>query len=505
MGYVVAKYLRISIQDASTGSLSIPAQRAILDRFISEMPCKDLQILEFVDDGYSGTNTERPGLQAMLAEVMAGGIDCILVKDFSRLGRNTIDTGYFVEQVFPLYKVRFVAVTDAYDSASQSVSAEETFKMFVSEVYSFDLARKIRSARAELARRGESVTKNCAFGYRLNAQRQMEEDPQAAATVRRIFQLALLGESHTAIQRRLYEEKRPRPSVYKKYKKAKHDAEGSPFHWGTSVIRAILHNEQYVGTYLAGKSSTREVGSRHRIALPESQWIRIPGHHPALVSQEDFDRVQALLAARAIPDAYSQPMPTKTTSSKKAELQKPVSSLKGKAFCAICGHVLQMNTTQNPSFFCRYTRPFPDMPCHGLSISTQELEQAVLEALKEHAGKLSMRPHHREGMDNSEIGEPVSRHGLVVIYEQLLAGELSPTEYAEMRAGLSEDRQVWHTAHRPSNMSFQKRDEPIEQALLNESLASLPLNIEVVEAFIEKVLVHHNGHTEICWKHKTAA
>jgi DNA invertase Pin-like site-specific DNA recombinase len=271
MGYVVAKYLRLSIEDERTGSMSIENQRLMLDKHIAKN-FENPEILEFTDNGFSGTSFERPGVQQLLELVRQGAVNCIAVKDFSRFGRDSIETGYFVEQVFPLYRVRFIALGDGYDSDENKNGAgiDVMFKFLINEMYSRDLSVKIRSAKHEKMRRGEAVSKNCAFGYKLNDKRRMVVDAPAAETVRRIFALASEGITPARIAEILRLDKKP------------------------AGIRKILSDERYIGTYVAGKTKSLDVGSKKRLAVPESEWVKIPGHHEAIVSAALFAAAQGV-------------------------------------------------------------------------------------------------------------------------------------------------------------------------------------------------------------------
>ena len=139
--YVIAKYIRLSLDDAKTDSMSIENQRLLIDRYIAELGLSDASVIEFVDNGYSGTNFERPAVQELLELVRAGKINCIMVKDFSRFGRNAIETGYFIERVFPLFHVRFISVSDGFDSAEHAGDTggmEVAFKFLMHEYYGCD-------------------------------------------------------------------------------------------------------------------------------------------------------------------------------------------------------------------------------------------------------------------------------------------------------------------------------------------------------------------------------
>lgn len=215
--YVIAKYIRLSIEDAVTESLSIPHQRRLLDEYIEGMDIHGATVLEFVDNGYTGTNYERPAVQELLTLVQSGGVDCILCKDFSRFGRNAVETGYFVDQVFPLYQTRFISVSDGFDSDDHKEDTggiDIAFKHIIHEQYSRDLSIKVKSAKRQQMARGENIVKNAIYGYRKGANGRWEIDDTAAEVVRTMYRLALDGLPPAKIRDRLCTVKIPTPREY---------------------------------------------------------------------------------------------------------------------------------------------------------------------------------------------------------------------------------------------------------------------------------------------------
>jgi len=186
----------------------------MLNCFIEER-FPDADVIEFVDNGYSGTNFNRPGIKALLSLSQKGEVDGIVVKDFSRFGRNCIETGFYIEKFFPLTGVRFIALGDGYDSVDNAEGICDLgtmFKFLTNELYSRDLSEKIRSAKAATMRRGECARNDCPYGYTLTATRTLELDPGAADVVWRIFALASAGKSTGQIRAALQESKIPTPA-----------------------------------------------------------------------------------------------------------------------------------------------------------------------------------------------------------------------------------------------------------------------------------------------------
>ena len=186
--YVIALYIRLSVEDFKTESLSIPNQKLILREKAMSLPEWDnSEILEFIDNGHTGTNFERPAVQELLTMVQAGKINCIIVKDLSRFGRNSIETGYFIERVFPLYHTRFISVSDDFDTANfkgDTGGIDIAFKYLISECYSRDMSMKTKSAKYAKMRRGEYQSVICPYGYRKSADGRMEPDEDVARMCR---------------------------------------------------------------------------------------------------------------------------------------------------------------------------------------------------------------------------------------------------------------------------------------------------------------------------------
>ena len=203
---ITALYCRLSQEDALAGdSNSIVNQKNILLQYAKDNRFPNPTF--FVDDGYSGTTFERPQVQKLIELVRANQIDCIIVKDFSRFGRNSIETGYFIERVFPLFHTRFISISDDFDSSKfkgDTGGIDVAFKYLISEYYSRDMSIKTKSAKYAKMQRGEYQSKICHYGYRKSADGRMEPDLEAAAVVQLIFQLAAEGINATAITRELF-------------------------------------------------------------------------------------------------------------------------------------------------------------------------------------------------------------------------------------------------------------------------------------------------------------
>lgn len=279
--YVIALYIRLSIEDYKYDSLSIENQSLVLHEYAASMPeALNAEIMEFIDNGYSGTNFERPQVQKLIELVRANQIDCIIVKDFSRFGRNSIETGYFIERVFPLFHTRFISISDDFDSSKfkgDTGGMDVAFKYLISEYYSRDMSIKTKSAKYAKMQRGEYQSKICPYGYRKSADGRMEPDPEAAAVVQLIFQLAAEGINATAITRELFRRSIPTPRPVQSGARQSH-----PRYFPLSRgLEYIHHSPHFGGRTLHRRVCDRQAGgsrSRRQQKPPEGQRIMV--HHP---------------------------------------------------------------------------------------------------------------------------------------------------------------------------------------------------------------------------------
>ncbi len=368
--YVIALYIRLSIEDYKYDSLSIENQRLILHEYAVSLPeAEGAAILEFVDNGYSGANFERPQVQKLIGMVQENKINCIIVKDFSRFGRNSLETGFFIERVFPLFHTRFISVSDDFDSSrfkGDTGGMDVAFKYLISEYYSRDMSVKTRSAKYAKMERGEYQSKICPYGYQKGADGRLEPDPETAVVVRQIFDLAADGMNATRIAAELSRQKIPTPGEYKAaHGNHTHDVSRTHGVWCNSTVLRILDDERYTGTYVIGKRVVVEVGASRCRTKGREKWFIIPDHHAPLVDKALFEQVQATVRRFFIPNKKIHPHP-----------------LRGKVICGCCGHVLTRTSNKNPYYICRHSQVGEQLPCHGLKIRADDLEKAIFDSLK---------------------------------------------------------------------------------------------------------------------------
>ena len=310
-------YLRISNEERDkVESNSIEGQRELLHTFIAKThTLAGKEILEFSDDGFSGTNFERPAVQELLKKVQEGAISCILVKDFSRFGRNYLEVGSYIEQIFPSLGVRFIAVNDTYDSRKdQGANAfiGIAFQNLVYDLYSRDLSQKIISGRRVSAEQGKFVTAFAPYGYCKNSQGQLTLDAEAAHVVKCIFHFAVQGTGKTEIAAILNQEGVPSPLSLRKIREDSFFSSsiGEAHLWQAPAINRILQDRRYVGEGVYGKSKRKKIGGTMEEKVPQKDWIVAPNAHEAIVSVDTFERANAnrktYRPARKKKDTYLQ-------------------------------------------------------------------------------------------------------------------------------------------------------------------------------------------------------
>ena len=304
--YVVALYTRMSKEDDDVGlygnkeeSNSITNQRMLLYEYLKTHPeFQGYEVKEFCDDGFSGKRIDRPQFNEMLDLVRKGEINCIIVKDFSRFCRDYIEIGNYLEQLFPFLGIRFIAVTDNYDSkdsGTETAGLEVAFKNFIADFYSRDTSKKLRSTRSEMAREGKFASANAPYGYLKSPEdkHKLIVDEEAAPVVRKIFELKLAGLSALKITKMLNESGIPSPAQYALQKKRGMDwrRKNSISGWDSTKVVGILKDERYAGNMVSLKRTLKGVYGKDT-PVEKENWIRVENTHEGIVSYEDFLRVQ---------------------------------------------------------------------------------------------------------------------------------------------------------------------------------------------------------------------
>jgi DNA invertase Pin-like site-specific DNA recombinase len=294
--YYTAIYVRLSVEDNSYGaeSESIQIQQLMLERFVNEQA--DMRLCQiFCDNGFSGTDFERPDFEKMMDEAMAGHIDCIVVKDLSRFGRNYVEAGYYIEKTFPTMGVRFIALHDGYDSLTDdgSNSMIVSLKNLINDFYAKDISRKINTSLETKQRKGEFIGAFTPYGYKksLEDKHQLILDNDTAPTVYQIFQWKAQGLGNTTIARRLNEANVVSPSLYL-YQKGEIKKKPQNELWQGQMIKVITANPIYTGFMAQGKTKKALCDGLPTTKVPRCEWIVVPCTHEAIIDEETFEKIQ---------------------------------------------------------------------------------------------------------------------------------------------------------------------------------------------------------------------
>lgn len=375
----VALYLRLSKADGDLGkdskdeSYSIENQRKLLKDYLQSSGELQGTVKEYIDDGYSGTNFNRPAFIQMVEDAKSGKINVILVKDLSRLGRDYIGVGDYLEQIFPLIGVRVIAVNSHYDSnqyVGDTIGLDMSITNLVNTLYSRDISKKFRSAIHTKWKQGVSTNSKAPFGYRKLLDKKWEVDKEAAEVVRLIFDLALQGYRIMQIVNVLNEKDLPTPGKLR-YLRGENLAikkvDDREWLWEKNMVGTIIKNYTYTGALIQGKTYSVRVCDKRRRKTNPTQQIIIENHHKAIISYEEFEQAQGI-----------------TRTGKEMGFRKDSGfSLRGKIRCGNCGLNMKYRNGKNPVVFCQHKEAAgTKSTCKRIKYPATEIEKVVLDALK---------------------------------------------------------------------------------------------------------------------------
>lgn len=367
----VGIYARLSKEDEQNLAVSesISNQIDYLTQYVIDRGWSIVDV--FVDDGYTGTNFNRPDFQRMLREIEVGKINLVITKDLSRLGRDYIETGHYLERYFPLRNVRYIAVNDGIDTYDNSTNNElNPIRSFFNDFYARDISKKVRTSMTVKARKGDFIGSFAPYGYLKSPldKNKLVIDEKVAPVIRQIFERYLAGDGITRIAHILNDQQINCPSVYKahiyeNYKNAK-----SKFgKWTAEGVKSILQNPVYAGCLAQHKHSVISYKVKVLKAVPKENWIIVEGCHEAIVSKEVFDQVQRLMKVRNVPYPSSP---------KKDHL------LVGLLYCKDCGHRMTFTKTQKGEWYCICANYKRFKSCTRHSYLERDLDNYVLDHLR---------------------------------------------------------------------------------------------------------------------------
>ena len=513
---ILAEYIRLSQEDENEGeSNSIINQRELLNAFVKSSPdLSQYEVVEFCDDGYSGTNFDRPGVKALLDEVRAGNIQCIIVKDLSRFGRNYIDIGDYLEQIFPFLGVRFISVNDHYDSNDfdgTTGGLDMGFRNLIYSLYSKDLSQKVRSAKKTRMEKGEFMGSHAPYGYAKSPEnrKKLVVDEKAAAVVRRIFAMAYEGKNAVQIATVLNSENVPTPSVYKRLMGCdrKFNVVGNTNHWHNTTVLTIIRDERYTGKMVNGKNRNPFVGSKHGKRIPKSEWIVVPNTHEAIISEELFASIQV---------CFSSPVKIRTGPTE-------IRPLMGKVKCGVCRHLMRRSNSSSATayYYCESHQYVADSNCPKDRISEVSLIQIVLSVIHKQIEvmidmeQLFDRVKTQSHNDITTLTEQIRQLQAVLSklkaskvksYEKYKDGALDRNSYQSQKEDIG--KEIAETGDQIAELEtalqscYQENGQPvsiIESFKRYEGFTEL--SKEMADELIDSIYIYGSETIEIVWNH----
>ncbi len=511
-----AKYLRLSSEDVDLKhsdkeeSNSITNQRNLLDAFISRTPeLAETTVIEFCDDGWSGKNFERPAVQEMIAQVRQGKIQCIIVKDLSRFGRDYLTVGNYISCVFPFLGVRFISVNDGFDSIRPADvdSLETSFKTLLYDLYSRDLSRKVRSAKRFRAQRGDFLSPFAPYGYIKDPadRTRLVIDRSAAETVRRIFRLAGEGKKAGQIAVILNHEAVPTPMLYKRAagcSRTRWPSVSEDNFWTDALIVKILRDERYIGKNIFGKRIRDMVGRTHTVKVSREDWITVENTHEGIVTREEFNRAQTALR----------------TFLERDEIEKHDWPLYGKVRCGVCGHAMYYTRGKQMYFSCRTPRVNAAYLCAGRTAENDILE-IIAEGLRAQAmvaaelRRLWEERHRAKKKDTASVVKNLSTlrethqrlcQQINGMYESFALGEISKPDYLAQKAAAVKQRDT--AAARIAELEAFLENTGANGSLQNDFVSTFEkyaevekITSEIAAEVLKEVRVYPDKRLEIAW------
>lgn len=502
-----ALYIRLSVEDGKKRSNSIENQQLIIDDYISDKP--EFKVYDtYIDNGLTGATFDRPSFQRMLADIEAGHINCVIVKDLSRLGRNAIDTGYYIEQYFPKNKVRFIAVTDNFDTANPSRSSGIMLplKNMINEAYAIDIGKKIRAQAHQDMLDGNFVGARVPFGYRKdpNNCHKLLIDEATAPIVRQIFEWSAAGIGVNVIALKLNEMNAVTASEYKSSTTEPNKRYTKSSHWTSYSVLHILDNPVYTGDLVQGKSKTIE--HHKQIAVSPDEYIIVRGTHEPIVSREMFEKAKQF--RESVREEYKQ----KTIDHYTENI------FKGKIFCAHCGKPLHRcrrkckRKADTYSFRCLANDRIAKGTCIGVRINENNLIEAISSGIKALVSKSayssigSSKKQHCEKL-NKNISEYQSELDKVQsfirsLYENFVEGIISNDEYSAFKADYSEKAANLNEKIRQAKLELAQLEAAMKtRELVAKSTKAFKKNgkltAEVVSLFVKRIEITHDTGVNI--------
>ena len=510
--YNVAVYLRLSRDDEPYGSSaesnSIRSQRDMIRSYIREQD--DMEIYDiYVDDGWSGANFDRPSFKRMMEDIRAGHVDCVIVKDLSRLGRDYIEAGRLIQKTFPAFSVRFIALNDNFDSLTADFN-EKTLvlpvKNFINDAYCSDISKKVKSHQQVKRERGDFIGAFAVYGYRKDPGNinHLVVDKYAAGIVKKIFAWRIAGLSNLAIAEKLDGMGILSPMEYKKSQGEKFSTgfiTNIKTRWSAVAVKRILTNELYMGMMVQGKSEKTSYKVRRLTEKPREDWIRVADTHEAVVSAEDFKTVQRLLE-----------VDTRASAGKEG-----CHIFTGFLYCGDCGEpmirrVNRYKDTKKVYFICPTRNK--GLGCTRHSIPEEKLRSLVLAGLQQQLALFLDKSRVLSQIEKMEV----QFDEVAVFGREIQKLQKEQEKYVSLRAGLYEDlkqgiiteedfrdfRQIYESQYQAAETAIRQQEDVIKDLFkagvsaganlekMKSTLEITELNRDILVTFVSRIIVYED-------------
>lgn len=510
VAFNTALYIRLSVEDGKGRSNSIENQQLILNDYILDKP--EFRVVDtYIDNGLTGTNFDRPSFKRMLSDIENGKINCVIVKDLSRLGRNSIDTGYYIEQYFVQHKVRFIAINDMYDNADESNTRNGIIlplKNMVNEAYALDIGRKIKAQAHQAMLDGDYIGARAPFGYKKSPDNchKLIIDETAAPIVRQIFEWAASGMGKNTIVVRLNEMGAVTSSVHKSRTSEIDKRYIRNRNWSTFTVARILDNPVYTGDMVQGKSKVIEHKQCYDISPDE--YIVVRNTHEPIVSRELFEQAKKIRSA--ICEEYKQ----------KSIAPYTENIFKGKVFCPHCGKPLHRQRNKRKTMddvyllHCLSRSRISKDACIGVTIDERAVIEFVSDALKNKLSLLNKPLPKKDKSDSlkhrkSDKQRELNRVQSLIkgLYENLVGGVISSKDYAELKSGYTTKSEELKVEIEAINSEIERLEKQREQAAETRDCAKLfrenkTLSAELLDRLVERIEISHDHEINIIFRGK---
>ena len=494
--YRAALYIRLSKEDESVGpSQSITNQQSLLEEFARK---HHLQIYDtYIDDGWSGTSFDRPAFARMISDIEAKKVNMVITKDLSRLGRDYIMTGHYMERYFPEHRVRYISLLDGIDTGVESSANDITpFRAIMNDMYAKDISKKIKSVKRDKQRKGQFIGGKPVYGYKMHPteKNKIVVDEEAAPTVRRIFAMALEGVSCRQIAAALNAEGIPTPAAYCGWSMGRR----GPYTglWSSERISDMLQNETYIGNMVQGRQVKISYKSKRCLHQARENWVVVENTHEPLIDAESFRKVQLLVDSRKHTRSRTYDFP-----------------LKGLIFCHECGYPLAVLNRPNAKgedvlyFVCRtYQRFTKNSACTTHYIKEKTVTDAVIAKVREvcedyltaeallPAAEKAVKEASQESKTAAEISALQNKSANLTehldrMYTDRLSGLLPEEDFQRIFPHIKDERA--QLEERIKELQQQQKN-PISQAdraaeLVQSFLHTASTNRELLVSLIERI------------------